>query len=77
MDQIHGCSYEQTPMILELMPYRVMLSLDSFISKAKVDGGAMIKNFKHQVRENNYPIKRPTCHITIVLKGKNNNPLVV
>ncbi|KAL4179234.1 hypothetical protein AMTRI_Chr13g119040 [Amborella trichopoda] len=73
IDQIRGCSYEQTLMILELMPYGVS---NSFISKAEVNGGAMMKKFKPQARGHSYPIKRPTCHITIILKEKK-NPLVV
>ncbi|NP_904138.1 ribosomal protein L22 (chloroplast) [Amborella trichopoda] len=97
IDQIRGCSYEQTLMILELMPYRVCYPVfklvysaaanashnmglneaDSFISKAEVHGGAMMKKFKPKARGRSYPIKRPTCHITIVLKERKKSPLVV
>ncbi|KAL4201447.1 hypothetical protein AMTRI_Chr02g216120 [Amborella trichopoda] len=67
IDQIRGCSYEQTLMILELVPYGVS---DSFISKAEVNGGAMMKKFKPKARGRSYPIKQHTFHITIVLKEK-------
>nr|AZL92878.1 ribosomal protein L22 [Cuscuta japonica]ULQ63878.1 ribosomal protein L22 [Cuscuta japonica]UNB15534.1 ribosomal protein L22 [Cuscuta japonica] len=88
IDQIRGRSYEETLMILELMPYRAAYpifklvysaasnasyTLDSneanlFISKAEVNEGPAIKKLKPRARGRSYPIKRPTCHITIVLK---------
>nr|QIS91867.1 ribosomal protein L22 [Augusta austrocaledonica] len=88
IDQIRGRSYEETLMILELMPYRTcypifklvysaaanasynMGSNDAnlLISKAEVNEGATIKKFKPRARGRSYPIKRPTCHITIVMK---------
>ncbi|CAN6454649.1 unnamed protein product [Victoria cruziana] len=81
IDQIRSCSYEQTLMILELMPYRACYPIfklvysaaanashnrglkeaDLFISKAEVNEG-----------ERSYPIKRPICHITIVLSERPN-----
>nr|YP_001430143.1 ribosomal protein L22 [Cuscuta reflexa]A7M9A2.1 RecName: Full=Large ribosomal subunit protein uL22c; AltName: Full=50S ribosomal protein L22, plastid [Cuscuta reflexa]CAM98430.1 ribosomal protein L22 [Cuscuta reflexa] len=88
IDQIRGRSYEETLMILELMPYRAAYpilklvysaasnasyTLDSneanlFISKAEVNQGPAIKKLKPRARGRSYPIKRPTCHITILLK---------
>nr|YP_009141903.1 50S ribosomal protein L22 [Xerophyllum tenax]YP_009141928.1 50S ribosomal protein L22 [Xerophyllum tenax]AIW56457.1 50S ribosomal protein L22 [Xerophyllum tenax]AIW56482.1 50S ribosomal protein L22 [Xerophyllum tenax] len=88
IDQIRGRSYEETLMILELMPYRAsdpILKLvysaaanashnlglneaDLFISKAEVNGGAIVKKLRPRARGRSYPIKRPTCHIKIVLK---------
>nr|YP_010286834.1 ribosomal protein L22 [Hydrocharis dubia]UKT60894.1 ribosomal protein L22 [Hydrocharis dubia] len=41
---------------------------DSFISKAEVNGGPIVKRLRPQARGRSYAIKRPTCHITIVLK---------
>nr|YP_010887693.1 ribosomal protein L22 [Hypodaphnis zenkeri]WJJ67264.1 ribosomal protein L22 [Hypodaphnis zenkeri] len=41
---------------------------DSVISKAEVNGGTIVKRFKPRARGRSYPIKRPTCHIIIVLK---------
>nr|YP_009413590.1 ribosomal protein L22 [Hemitomes congestum]ASN78928.1 ribosomal protein L22 [Hemitomes congestum] len=40
------------------------------ISKAEVNGGTTVKKFKPRARArgHNYPIKRPTCHIKIVVK---------
>nr|UDH57868.1 ribosomal protein L22 [Elaeocarpus reticulatus] len=38
------------------------------ISKAKVNEGTTVKKLKPRARGRSYPIKRPTCHITIVLK---------
>lgn len=38
------------------------------ISKAEVNEGNTVKKFKPRARGRSYPIKRPTCHITIVLK---------
>uniref|UniRef100_A0A1L5JDW5 Large ribosomal subunit protein uL22c n=2 Tax=Yucca TaxID=39550 RepID=A0A1L5JDW5_YUCFI len=90
IDQIRGRSYEETLMILELMPYRASYPIlklvysaaanashnmglneaDSFISKAEVNGGPFVKKLRPRARGRSYPIKRPTCHITIVLKEK-------
>nr|YP_009166644.1 ribosomal protein L22 [Epipremnum aureum]ALB38622.1 ribosomal protein L22 [Epipremnum aureum]QJF46714.1 ribosomal protein L22 [Zantedeschia rehmannii] len=89
IDQIRGRSYEETLMILELMPYRASLPIlklvysaaanandlglneaDSFISKAEVNKGTFVKRLRPRARGRSYLIKRPTCHITIVLKDK-------
>nr|YP_009093839.1 ribosomal protein L22 [Luzuriaga radicans]AIT16027.1 ribosomal protein L22 [Luzuriaga radicans] len=90
IDQIRGRSYEETLMILELMPYRASYPIlklvysaaanashniglkeaDSFISKAEVNGGTFVKKLRPRARGRSYSIKRPTCHITIVLKDK-------
>nr|AYP32861.1 ribosomal protein L22 [Donax canniformis] len=90
IDQIRGRSYEETLMILELMPYRasyLILKLvysaaanvshnmglneaDSFISEAKVNKSTIVKKLRPRARGRSYPIKKPTCHITIVLKDK-------
>jgi len=88
IDQIRGRSYEETLMILELMPYRASypilklvysaaanathnLGLNEaylFISKAEVNGGASVKKLRPRAQGRSYAIKRPSCHITIVLK---------
>nr|WQN00129.1 ribosomal protein L22 [Kalanchoe daigremontiana] len=88
VDQIRGRSYEETLMILELMPYRACYSIfklvysaaanashnmdfkkgDLIVSKAEVNEGPTVKKLKPRARGRGYPIKRPTCHITIVLK---------
>nr|QGT33924.1 ribosomal protein L22 [Chamaesium thalictrifolium] len=88
VDQIRGRSYEETLMILELMPYRAcypilklvysaaananynMDSNDSnlVISKAQVSEGTATKKLKPRARGRSFTIKRPTCHITIVVK---------
>nr|QFV19863.1 ribosomal protein L22 [Macrosolen cochinchinensis] len=39
------------------------------ISKTQVNKGTTMKKSKPQARGRNYLIKRPTCHITIVLKN--------
>nr|YP_010860011.1 ribosomal protein L22 [Hemithrinax ekmaniana]WGM74693.1 ribosomal protein L22 [Hemithrinax ekmaniana] len=90
IDQIRGRSYEETLMILELMPYRASYPIlqlvysaaananhnmglneaDSFISKAEVNKSAIVKKLRPRARGRSYPIKKPTCHITIVLKEK-------
>nr|UGC02244.1 ribosomal protein L22 [Aponogeton desertorum]UGC02414.1 ribosomal protein L22 [Aponogeton desertorum] len=90
IDQIRGRSYEETLMILELMPYRASYPIlklvysaaanashnmglneaDSFISQAQVNGGAIVKKLRPRARGRSYSIKKPTCHITIVLKDK-------
>nr|YP_009248046.1 ribosomal protein L22 [Nypa fruticans]AMW66012.1 ribosomal protein L22 [Nypa fruticans] len=90
IDQIRGRSYEETLMILELMPYRASYPIlqlvysaaananhnmglneaDSFISKAEVNRSAIVKKLRPRARGRSYPIKKPTCHITIVLKDK-------
>nr|YP_010987844.1 ribosomal protein L22 [Aporosa dioica]WON66276.1 ribosomal protein L22 [Aporosa dioica] len=88
IDQIRGRSYEETLMILELMPYRVCYPIfklvysaaanashnmgfneaSLFISKAEVNEGTAVKKLKPRARGRSYLIKKPTCHITIVLK---------
>nr|YP_009529171.1 ribosomal protein L22 [Pholisma arenarium]AXX75971.1 ribosomal protein L22 [Pholisma arenarium] len=88
IDQIRGHSYEETLMILELMPYRVCYPISKlvysaaanasynmgshesnlFISKAEVNEGSTVKKLKARAKGRSYPIKRTTCHITIVIK---------
>nr|YP_009634710.1 ribosomal protein L22 [Nyctanthes arbor-tristis]QBS49768.1 ribosomal protein L22 [Nyctanthes arbor-tristis] len=88
IDQIRGRSYEETLMILELMPYRACYPIfklvysaaanasynmgsneaNLLISKAEVNEGTTMKKFKPRARGRSYPIKRPTCHITIGVK---------
>nr|YP_010468127.1 ribosomal protein L22 [Tropaeolum majus]QKK51125.1 ribosomal protein L22 [Tropaeolum majus]UVF30732.1 ribosomal protein L22 [Tropaeolum majus]UVF31918.1 ribosomal protein L22 [Tropaeolum majus]UVF36796.1 ribosomal protein L22 [Tropaeolum majus] len=88
IDQIRGRSYEETLMILELMPYRAcypILNLvysaaanashnkglsetSLIIKKAEVNEGTRVKKFKPRARGRSSPIKRPTCHIAIVLE---------
>lgn len=88
IDQIRGRSYEETLMILELMPYRACYpifklvysaaanasyNMDSnktnlIISKAEVNEGTTVKKLKPRARGRSYTIKRPTCHINIVVK---------
>nr|QHE50371.1 ribosomal protein L22 [Pittosporopsis kerrii] len=90
IDQIRGCSYAETLMILELMPYRACYPIlklvysaaanarfslgsdkvDLVIIKAEVNEGTSttVKKLKPRARGRSYPIKRPTCHITIVVK---------
>uniref|UniRef100_A0A7T7JN98 Large ribosomal subunit protein uL22c n=2 Tax=Viburnum opulus TaxID=85293 RepID=A0A7T7JN98_VIBOP len=88
IDQIRGRSYEETLMILELMPYRACYpifklvysaaanasyNMDSneanlVISKAEVNEGTTVKKLKPRARGRSFAIKRPTCHITIVVK---------
>nr|WNH39125.1 ribosomal protein L22 [Tongoloa sp. LG-2021b]WNH39150.1 ribosomal protein L22 [Tongoloa sp. LG-2021b] len=88
VDQIRGRSYEETLMILELMPYRACYpilklvysaaananyNMDSnesnlVISKAQVSEGTTTKKLKPRARGRSFTIKRPTCHITIVVK---------
>nr|YP_010705344.1 ribosomal protein L22 [Triplostegia grandiflora]WCQ83540.1 ribosomal protein L22 [Triplostegia sp. 20213]WCR48926.1 ribosomal protein L22 [Triplostegia sp. 20552]WCR49009.1 ribosomal protein L22 [Triplostegia sp. 20785]WCR49092.1 ribosomal protein L22 [Triplostegia sp. 20922]WCR49175.1 ribosomal protein L22 [Triplostegia sp. 201048]WCR49258.1 ribosomal protein L22 [Triplostegia sp. 201190]WCR49341.1 ribosomal protein L22 [Triplostegia sp. 201430]WCR49424.1 ribosomal protein L22 [Triplost len=85
IDQIRGRSYEETLMILELMPYRACYQIfklvysaaanasysmgsneaNLIISKAEVNEGTTVKKLKPRARGRSYPIKRPTCHITI------------
>nr|YP_009563027.1 50S ribosomal protein L22 [Huodendron biaristatum]YP_010034038.1 ribosomal protein L22 [Huodendron tibeticum]QAV58552.1 50S ribosomal protein L22 [Huodendron biaristatum]QOW83412.1 ribosomal protein L22 [Huodendron tibeticum] len=88
IDQIRGRSYEETLMILELMPYRACYPIfkliysaaanasynmgsnetNLIISKAEVNEGTTVKKLKPRARGRSYLIKRPTCHITIVVK---------
>nr|YP_009363048.1 ribosomal protein L22 [Amana erythronioides]YP_009367124.1 ribosomal protein L22 [Amana wanzhensis]YP_009367205.1 ribosomal protein L22 [Amana anhuiensis]YP_009367288.1 ribosomal protein L22 [Amana edulis]YP_009367371.1 ribosomal protein L22 [Amana kuocangshanica]YP_010020200.1 ribosomal protein L22 [Amana baohuaensis]YP_010415303.1 ribosomal protein L22 [Amana nanyueensis]YP_010732436.1 ribosomal protein L22 [Amana tianmuensis]WAB65856.1 ribosomal protein L22 [Amana sp. 13 QZ-2022]WAB6 len=41
-----------------------------FISEAKVNAGTIVKKLRPRARGRSYPIKRPTCHITIVVRDK-------
>nr|ATL62255.1 ribosomal protein L22 [Faramea multiflora] len=88
IDQIRGRSYEETLLILELIPYRACYPIfklvysaaanasynmgsnegNLLISKAEVHEGTTIKKFKPRARGRSYPIKKPTCHLTIVMK---------
>nr|QFK69491.1 ribosomal protein L22 [Ixonanthes chinensis] len=88
IDQIRGRSYEETLMILELMPYRTCYPIFKLvysaatnashnmefnearliISKAEVNEGTTVKKLKPRARGRSFLIKKPTCHITIVLK---------
>ena len=88
IDQIRGRSYEESLMILELMPYRACYPIfklvysaaanashnmgfnetNLVISKAEVNEGTTMKRLKPRARGRSYLIKKPTCHITIVLK---------
>nr|YP_003933891.1 ribosomal protein L22 [Erodium texanum]ACH47401.1 ribosomal protein L22 [Erodium texanum]ADJ66289.1 ribosomal protein L22 [Erodium texanum] len=88
IDQIRGRSYEETLMILELMPYRACSAIlkliysaaangihnmyfderSLIISKAEVNEGRTVKKLKPRAKGRGYPIKRSTCHITIVLR---------
>nr|YP_009403842.1 ribosomal protein L22 [Legenere valdiviana]ASA35107.1 ribosomal protein L22 [Legenere valdiviana] len=88
IDQIRGRSYEETLMILDLMPYRACYPIfqvvysaaanassllgsneaDLFISKAEVNEGTTLKRLKLRARGRSYRIKKPTCHIMIVMK---------
>nr|YP_009669442.1 ribosomal protein L22 [Krameria bicolor]QCW94441.1 ribosomal protein L22 [Krameria bicolor] len=87
IDQIRGCFYEETLIILELMPYRACHKIfklvysaaanasnnmglnkaSLIVSKAEVNESTTAKKFKPRARGRSYPIKRRTCHITIVL----------
>lgn len=87
IDQIRGRSYEESLMLLELMPYRACYPIfkliysaaanashnkgfnkeDLMITKAEVNKGNTMKKLKPRARGRSYMIKRPTCHITIVL----------
>nr|YP_009419617.1 50S ribosomal protein L22 [Symplocos costaricana]ASM46357.1 50S ribosomal protein L22 [Symplocos costaricana] len=88
IDQIRGRSYEETLMILDLMPYRACYPIfkliysaaanasynmgstetNLIISKAEVNEGTTMKKLKPRARGRSYLIKKPTCHITIVVK---------
>nr|YP_009339737.1 ribosomal protein L22 [Lobelia boninensis]APQ39129.1 ribosomal protein L22 [Lobelia boninensis] len=87
IDQIRGRSYEETLMILELMPYRACYPIFKvvysaaanassllgsneaylIISKAEVNEGTTLKRLKLRARGRSYRIKKPTCHIMIVM----------
>nr|YP_001531251.1 ribosomal protein L22 [Cuscuta obtusiflora]A8W3M1.1 RecName: Full=Large ribosomal subunit protein uL22c; AltName: Full=50S ribosomal protein L22, plastid [Cuscuta obtusiflora]ABW20596.1 ribosomal protein L22 [Cuscuta obtusiflora] len=87
IDRIRGRSYEETLIILELLPYRAAYPIlkfvcfaasnasststskkeNLFISKAEVNERPAIKKLKPRARGRSFPIKKATCHITIVL----------
>nr|QQL92289.1 ribosomal protein L22 [Eustoma grandiflorum] len=88
IDQIRGRSYEETLLILELMPYRACYPIfklvysaasnasynmssketNLIISKAEVNASTTRKKFKPRARGRSFPIKKSTCHISIVMK---------
>nr|YP_010719073.1 ribosomal protein L22 [Huperzia arctica]WDR47037.1 ribosomal protein L22 [Huperzia arctica] len=41
---------------------------DLFVSEVKVDAGSFAKRLRLRAQGRNYPIHKPTCHITIILK---------
>lgn len=41
------------------------------ISEAKVDKGTILKRFQPRAQGRGYPIHKPTCHITLIVKDKN------
>nr|YP_010704859.1 ribosomal protein L22 [Corydalis anthriscifolia]UZG91959.1 ribosomal protein L22 [Corydalis anthriscifolia] len=47
---------------------RGLKKTDLIISKAEVNRGTIRKKLKPRARGHSYPIKRTTCHITIVVK---------
>nr|QBC71902.1 ribosomal protein L22 [Ercilla volubilis]QBC71903.1 ribosomal protein L22 [Ercilla volubilis] len=85
---LRGRFYEETLMILELMPYRACYPIfkliysaaanashnkgfnkaDLAIVKIEVNKGATMKKLKPRARGRSYMIKRPTCHINIILR---------
>ncbi|KAK8289368.1 hypothetical protein V6Z12_D07G187500 [Gossypium hirsutum] len=67
IDRIRGCSYDQTLMILELMPYRAYYPILKLFYSAAANARHN-KGSNEATRGRSYLIKRPTCHITISLK---------
>ena len=41
------------------------------ISEIKVDQGTILKRFQARAQGRGYPIQKTTCHITIIIKSKN------
>nr|YP_009695859.1 ribosomal protein L22 [Hydrostachys imbricata]QEJ82587.1 ribosomal protein L22 [Hydrostachys imbricata] len=96
IDQIRGRSYEETLIILELMPYRACYHIlklvysaaanasynlgwnegNLVISKAEVNKGTNMKKLKPKARGRSFPIKKPTCHISIGVKDISINEYV-
>lgn len=88
IDQIRGRSYEETLMILELMPYRACYPVFKLIYsaaangvhnmgfneaslvivKAEVNEATSAKRPRPKAQGRVHMIKRPTCHITVVLR---------
>nr|QBE86434.1 ribosomal protein L22 [Pisoniella arborescens] len=88
IDQIRWRSYEETLMILELMPYRTCYPIfklvhsiaanashnkrfnkaNLVIVQAEVNKGATMKKLKPRARGRSYLIKRPTCHINMIIR---------
>nr|YP_009570229.1 ribosomal protein L22 [Pisonia aculeata]QBC69139.1 ribosomal protein L22 [Pisonia aculeata] len=88
IDQIRWRSYEETLMILELMPYRTCYPIFKLIYsiaanashnkgfnkaslvivKAEVNKGATMKKLKPRARGRSYLIKKPTCHINMIIR---------
>nr|YP_010884184.1 ribosomal protein L22 [Helleborus lividus]WIW41834.1 ribosomal protein L22 [Helleborus lividus] len=97
INQIRGRSYEETLMILELMPYRACYPIFKLvysaaanashnmgfnettliINQAEVNEGTIMKKLKPRARGRSYPIKKPTCHITIVLQDTSKDKNIV
>nr|YP_010881383.1 ribosomal protein L22 [Moerckia flotoviana]WIA67336.1 ribosomal protein L22 [Moerckia flotoviana] len=39
-----------------------------FVDEIQVDGGASLKRFQPRAQGRAYPIRKPTCHVTIVMR---------
>lgn len=46
---------------------------DLYISEAKVDQGPVFKRFRPRAQGRGYPIRKPSCHITIKVKKYTTN----
>uniref|UniRef100_A0AB39U370 Large ribosomal subunit protein uL22c n=1 Tax=Ophioglossum hongii TaxID=3238578 RepID=A0AB39U370_9MONI len=45
-----------------------LVKTDLFISEARVDEGSAARRFRPRARGRAFPIRKPTCHITIAMK---------
>nr|YP_010194434.1 ribosomal protein L22 [Pallavicinia lyellii]QZZ24703.1 ribosomal protein L22 [Pallavicinia lyellii]QZZ24787.1 ribosomal protein L22 [Pallavicinia lyellii] len=41
---------------------------DSFVSQIQVDEGTSLKRFQPRAQGRAYPIRKPTCHVTIMME---------
>jgi len=91
LNQIRGCSYKESIVLLEFLPYRackpVWKAIKSavanlsnlydinkqniFIDQIFVTPGPTLKRFRPRAQGRAYAIRKPTCHITVIVGVKN------
>ena len=91
LNQIRGCSYKESIVLLEFLPYRackpVWKAIKSavanltnisdinkqniFIDQIFVTPGPILKRFRPRAQGRAYAIRKPTCHITVIVSVRN------
>lgn len=97
LKQIQGCSYEETLILLEFLPYAACRPIwqvvrsaaanayvktgiskkDLLIKEIYVNQGPVLKRFRTRSQGRAFAIRKPTCHITVILSdGASHNSFI-